>query len=165
VVDNHRHHIIPKHEWKERFGNLNGVNEADNIIFLSTTQHALAHRWLWESYGKLEDKIAWLALLGQIGKEEIISQISRLQGMKSKGIPKSAETRRKISQALKGIPKSTVHKKRSMLIQSDPLVKEKQRMARTLFWSKQPKVTCPICGISSKTNMKRYHFDNCKKGR
>jgi len=37
------HHIIPRHEWKKRFGNLKGLGAPDNLIELTTEQHAEVH--------------------------------------------------------------------------------------------------------------------------
>ncbi len=66
----HKHHIIPKHEWKKRFDSLEGVNDADNLVDLSVEQHADAHRILFEEFGRWEDKLAWLSLSNQITSEE-----------------------------------------------------------------------------------------------
>jgi len=62
----HNHHIIPKH--------AGGTNAPDNIVRLTTTEHAEAHRLLYEKYGRWQDKLAWQGLAGFMGKEEIISQ-------------------------------------------------------------------------------------------
>lgn len=72
----HKHHIIPKHEWKKRFDNLHGVNSFDNIAYLTTEQHIECHKWLWEQYGSKQDKLAYEGLSGCLGKDEIIRQIS-----------------------------------------------------------------------------------------
>ncbi len=58
----HLHHIVPKH--------MGGTNEISNLIELTIEEHAQAHKKLWEKYGYVQDKIAWLALSGQIGREE-----------------------------------------------------------------------------------------------
>lgn len=71
----HRHHIIPRH--------MGGTDDPDNIIELTVEEHALAHKELYEKYGKEEDRIAWLGLSGQIGKEEIIHYKSTLGALKA----------------------------------------------------------------------------------
>ena len=63
----HNHHIIPKH--------AGGTDAPDNIARLTTTEHAEAHRLLYEEYGRWQDKIAYQALAGYIGKEEIIAEM------------------------------------------------------------------------------------------
>lgn len=85
------HHIIPKHEWKIRFGSLDGFNGKDNKILLTVGQHAEAHRWLWEHNGSVLDKIAYLALSGQITNEEAIRRASSAA---NKGVAKAPEHRR-----------------------------------------------------------------------
>lgn len=42
---------------------------------MTVEEHAEAHKKLWEQHGRWQDKIAWKALSGQIGKEEIILEI------------------------------------------------------------------------------------------
>tara|TARA_Y100000310_G_scaffold23056_1_gene22099 strand:+ start:197 stop:814 length:618 start_codon:yes stop_codon:yes gene_type:complete len=108
----HTHHIIPRH--------AGGTNHPDNLVRLTTEEHAEAHRLLYEEYGRWEDKLAWLGLSGRIGKEEIIRQKSsnthkgrkhseetKLKMSKSQtGRKHSEETKCKISISQKGIKKS-----------------------------------------------------------
>lgn len=74
----HKHHIIPKHRG--------GSNDPSNIIELSVEEHAEAHRILYEQYGNIQDYLAWKGLSGCIGKEEIIRNISFMNGKKRKGV-------------------------------------------------------------------------------
>jgi hypothetical protein len=60
----HKHHIVPRH--------VGGPDLPNNIVELSVTEHAEAHRLLYEQHGRWQDKIAWLGLSGRIGKEKII---------------------------------------------------------------------------------------------
>lgn len=60
----HKHHIVPKH--------AGGGDEPSNIQKLSIEEHAEAHRKLYEKYKRPEDKIAWLALSGQLTKQECV---------------------------------------------------------------------------------------------
>jgi hypothetical protein len=82
----HKHHIIPKH--------MNGSDDVENLIELTIEEHADAHKILWEKYGKVEDKIAWLALTGQITSAEatILASKSYMLGRKL-----SEETKQKMS--------------------------------------------------------------------
>jgi hypothetical protein len=63
----HNHHILPKH--------AGGTNDPSNLIRLSIEDHAEAHRLLYEEYGRWQDRVAWLALSGQIGKDEIMLEV------------------------------------------------------------------------------------------
>ena len=54
---NHIHHIIPRH--------MGGGDDPQNLVELPLWAHAEVHKRLWEIYGKLEDKVAWLMLSGK----------------------------------------------------------------------------------------------------
>ena len=54
---------------------MGGSDNPENLIELTIEEHAEAHRLLYEKYGKWQDKLAWRALSGQIGKEEIIREL------------------------------------------------------------------------------------------
>ena len=115
----HTHHIIPRH--------AGGTNHPDNLVRLTTEEHAEAHRLLYEEYGRWEDKLAWLGLSGRIGKEEIIHQKSsnafkgrnhseetKLKMAKSQtGRKHSKETKLKMSISQKGL-KATDEAKQNM---------------------------------------------------
>lgn len=82
----HKHHIIPKH--------MGGKDDPENLVELTIEEHAEAHKKLFEKYGKIEDKIAWLALSGQITSSEatILASKAYMLGRKL-----SEETRIKMS--------------------------------------------------------------------
>ena len=82
----HKHHILPKH--------MGGTNDPSNIIKVNVPLHAFLHKLLWEEHGKLEDKVAYLTLMGLIDKVEAHRLlVSR---------PKTEEQKRKISESKKG---------------------------------------------------------------
>jgi hypothetical protein len=87
----HKHHIIPKH--------AGGTNDALNIIELTTEQHAEEHQRLFEQYGRWQDYVAWKALSGAIGGEEIqrmaASEATRKRKRTPEEFQKGWETRRK----------------------------------------------------------------------
>ena len=58
----HKHHIIPKH--------AGGTDDPSNLVELTIEEHAEAHRVLWETHGRWQDKMAWLALSGNITGEQ-----------------------------------------------------------------------------------------------
>ena len=66
----HSHHIIPRHQG--------GTDDPSNLVKLTVAQHAEAHRKLFEEHGDIRDKLAYQGLLGIIGKEEIVFELSRV---------------------------------------------------------------------------------------
>lgn len=68
---------------------MGGTDDPSNLIELSIEEHAEAHRKLYEEHGCWEDRVAYQALGGIIGKEEIISQVlsesGKRGGAKGKG--------------------------------------------------------------------------------
>ena len=99
----HNHHIIPKH--------AGGTNAPDNIARLTVEEHSEAHRLLYEKYGRWQDKIAWLAIAGHIGKEEIIREKQYQNGKDSVGRKCSLETRKILSEIGKNYTFTTEHRK------------------------------------------------------
>jgi|TARA_B110000285_G_scaffold211647_1_gene254500 hypothetical protein len=103
----HNHHIIPRH--------AGGTDDPDNLVRLTTTEHAEAHRLLYEKYGRWQDKIAYEGLLGFKGKEEIIKEIQsrpkseehakKIREMNI-GRKHTPEAKKKMSEVRKGVPKS-----------------------------------------------------------
>lgn len=95
-----RHHIIPRHEWKARFGSLSGFNAHDNQVDLYTDQHAQVHMHYFNEITHIEyDRIASLFIACAIGKEETYRLVSSAT---MKGRKLSAETRAKMPAAKKG---------------------------------------------------------------
>ena len=58
----HKHHIVPRH--------MGGGDEPENIIELPYWAHIEVHKRLYEVYGKLEDKLAYLMLSGKTEEAE-----------------------------------------------------------------------------------------------
>lgn len=85
----HKHHIIPRH--------MGGSDDPNNLIELTVEEHAEAHRFLFETYGKVEDYIAWKTLSGQIGKDEALT-LARSIGGKTL---MSEESKEKLRQSCK----------------------------------------------------------------
>jgi len=90
----HKHHIIPKH--------MGGTDDPSNLVELSVEEHSLAHKLLYEEFGKRQDKLAWLGLSKQIDREEIFLLSSAIGGNNNKNIPKTESHKRKISKSLIG---------------------------------------------------------------
>jgi len=99
------HHIIPKHEWKARFGDLEGFDALDNLVNLTTEQHSQAHALLYEMIGSKYDWIASQAIAGMIGKEEANIQATKfanIGNLRWLGRTHTSETKHKLSIAALG---------------------------------------------------------------
>jgi len=71
----HNHHLNPKH--------LGGTDHPSNIVKgISITRHAMFHYANWQLWGSDGDRIAYKALAGAIGKEEIVEMVLSLAGKK-----------------------------------------------------------------------------------
>ena len=91
----HKHHKIPKH--------AGGTNEPENLILLTVSEHAEAHRILFEEYGRWQDKIAWEMLSGQINKETAMREAQKLGRL---GYKASDASKEKMRAAKLGKPQS-----------------------------------------------------------
>lgn len=87
---------------------MGGSDDPSNIIELTVEEHAEAHRLLYEKYGRWQDQVAWKALSGMIGKEEIIHEIHKKTNL---GRYPSAEVREKMAMAKRGRKISAEHAK------------------------------------------------------
>lgn len=164
----HLHHIIPKH--------MGGTDDPSNLVELTIEEHAEAHKQLYEKYGHLADRRAWMGLSKMMSGQDIINEIIRQ--------PKSEEHKRKISESLKGRPspwlvgskhgagnkgkpKSEEHKRKiseAHIGKKREPFSEEWKQALKDAHARKPIVTCPHCGLSGKgPNMTRYHFSNCKE--
>jgi len=74
----HKHHIIPKHQG--------GTDDPSNLVTLTVEEHAEAHRLLFEQYGRLQDKLAWLGLQGLMNSADIVKTL-QTEGMKGSKNP------------------------------------------------------------------------------
>ncbi len=101
----HKHHIIPKH--------AGGSDDPSNIVELTTEEHALAHKKLFEQYGRWQDELAYLGLSGQIGREEAIRRAQSLSNkgnQNSLGCKRTQEYKDNISKKMKGKRNALGHK-------------------------------------------------------
>jgi hypothetical protein len=113
----HWHHIIPEH--------IGGTDDPSNLVELTIEEHSEAHRVLYETYGRLEDKMAWMGLSKMISTQDIIQTLmtlnnpskrpeerayisQRMKGNKNASGKKSEEHKRKIGLANKGKLKGRV---------------------------------------------------------
>ena len=87
TVMKHIHHIIPQY--------LGGTDDPSNLVELSVEEHAEAHRKLFEEHGNWQDRIAWLSLSGQIGKDDALREARGAANRGRKRTPEQIENIRK----------------------------------------------------------------------
>lgn len=83
----HKHHIIPRH--------AGGTDDESNLIELTINEHAEAHKILYETYGRWQDRVAWLSLSGIMKDEERIYEI--LKNSNPGGYKHTEEAKQKLS--------------------------------------------------------------------
>jgi NUMOD3 motif len=88
----HLHHKIPRH--------MGGSDDPSNLVKLTIAEHSAAHKLLYETYGHWQDKLAWLALSGQMEKEDVIKEVQRNVWLGKKLSPEHKE---KLRLAKKGV--------------------------------------------------------------
>lgn len=75
----------------------------------------------------------------------------------------------KVSASLKGVPKTEEHKRAMSEVRkgksTGPCSAERKEAIKAALKGKHtlPLVTCPHCGLEGRSNMQRWHFNNCKK--
>ena len=142
----HKHHIIE---------NIKGQRKRLNkTITLSIQEHADIHKHYYDLWGFQEDYMAWKCLSGQIGKEDIFIEKSRIGGLKNTGKEKSPKHKQSISKSItewhhlmntkrseehkKKISESMMGNKNSQNHKSDEY-KQKQSLAMKKAWEKRKK--------------------------
>lgn len=83
----HKHHIIPKH--------AGGTDDESNLIELTIEEHAEAHRILYETHGRWQDRVAWLSLSGIMNDQERIYEI--LKNSNPGGYKHTEQAKQKLS--------------------------------------------------------------------
>ena len=152
----HKHHILPRH--------MGGTDDPTNLVDLTVEEHSLAHKELWEKYGRWQDNVAWKALSGQIDKQEIIA----LTNAARRGKPSGREGKKHSPESIEKIRLSkmrhTYNQGRKHSEQSRKNMSESHK--GLIPYNKGLKyeiVKCPYCSKDGGSNlMKRYHFENCK---
>jgi hypothetical protein len=164
----HKHHIIPRH--------TGGTDDPSNLIELTVEEHIEAHKELFENHNQWQDYVAWKALSGCIGKDEIIWRKIRTQlGKTGKdhprfGVKDTTETRKKKSLARMG-DKNPMYGKKHSQESIDKGMKKKNGTSwmKGQSWSpeakeknakgvrNQKRYTCVVCGKTMiRGNFVRY---------
>lgn len=171
------HHIIPR--------SLNGSDEPENLVTLTAREHFVAHLLLAKIHG---GKMIHAAYMMSTRKKFSNRVYEKLRIAFSEKISSDKIRALRISDALKGKPKTEEHKRAYKLarLNGDKWeVSEKRKLQMSLemkgsgnpMWGKthssearkvisdanKQKIECPYCGKSGGIAiMKRWHFENCK---
>tara|TARA_R110000868_G_C10786169_1_gene755905 strand:- start:18 stop:854 length:837 start_codon:yes stop_codon:yes gene_type:complete len=62
----HNHHIIPRY--------MGGTDDAENLVEVSVTQHAMFHFCNFQLLNNVEDYVAWRGLSGQISEADFLKE-------------------------------------------------------------------------------------------
>jgi NUMOD3 motif len=90
----HDHHFVPRHSG--------GTDDPSNIVRVTVAEHVAFHYERWVVTGDRFDEIAWKALAGQITMSEASRRAILEARERSRGQPRSEETRKKISDSSRG---------------------------------------------------------------
>jgi hypothetical protein len=117
---------------------------------ISNAQKKIKHTWL---YGNKNAS-------GNKGKSKTQQHKDRIAKSKI-GKPRKDLIGNKFATALKGRKKTAEHQAKIIARLNDPEVKARIKAKKDL----RPIVKCPHCDVTGKQghNMKRYHFDNCRR--
>jgi hypothetical protein len=151
---------------------MGGSDEPSNLIELTVEEHAEAHRILFEKHGRWQDNVAYKALLGHIGKEEIIYEIQKNM---NKGRVPSEETREKMATAKRGRKLSKEHadalhigRKNSKNSEEHNAILKKMRTGKkmtkdqidkAIATRKQNNDTSKLASIAGKISAEKYKKD------
>lgn len=106
---------------------MGGTDETTNLIELTVEEHANEHRILYEKFGKHDDYVAWKALSGTIGREELVSELCRLGGIKQGKINADSghmTNIQKLGSSIGGKKSSQVCKEKQVNAFFDPLLRQ-----------------------------------------
>ena len=150
----HKHHIVPKH--------AGGTDEPSNLLKCNIAMHSFMHEQRYRETGDVYDKIAAAALKGQIPHAEASKQarIEAAKRWRDENREEWAEMQRHAGSHPKP-DKEGRYSAAAKVRWADPEDRKKRSEAMR---GKREIVTCPHCGVKGGGgNMRRYHFDKCKK--
>ena len=175
----HIHHIVPVH--------AGGTNDPSNLVELTIEEHALAHKLLYEQYGRYQDEVAFKALSGIIPKQDVILELNRRQAQEHQKRRLQEGTHNFLGQSNPIYEMIQQGKHYFQLDENNAKNHAAKRVAtgthnflgnnyavktnaeklkdgtHPLLKCNQKHVTCPHCGkVGLKGAMRRWHFDKCK---
>jgi len=142
---------------------MGGTDDPSNLVLLTVEEHALAHKKLWEQYGRWQDELAYKGLIKLITHDEAVL-ISRLKSNSGKSL---SETHRKnISESLKGHKLSEETKRKiSQTVKAKDLppinkgkkFSETTKQKMSINAKNRKKITCSCGKTVDSSNYARWH--------
>lgn len=154
-----QHHILPKA--------LGGTNLPDNLVLLTPREHLFVHLCLVKIHPLNHSMIKAAMLMGsdRYGNRlnnrqyDWIRKQCALMPSPTKGLPSKRKGRIFGTNSAKGRPNG----KKGISTGRIPHNKGKDSPLKGLPKGPQRKLSCPHCNLEGgATNMKRFHFENCK---
>jgi hypothetical protein len=140
---------------------MGGSNDPSNLIELTVEEHALAHKQLYEKYGKIEDKIAWLCLSGKTEEAEKLRIKLAQKAFKEKFLTnkkKKEQWKKRISKSLRNKKQSETTKlKRSLSLKKayqENRHKKGDGKQLIQYNKKNKKLVCKLAAKGRKNSLK-----------
>ena len=117
---------------------MGGTDDPSNIVELTVEEHAQAHYDLWIEHGREFDRLAYIGLSGQIGKEELMKKVLTEFGKKGTAVRIANSTPEQRSEWSRLGGKANWEKNREKLVESAKVIFTK---------ASKRKIPCPQgCG-------------------
>lgn len=152
----HQHHIIPKH--------MGGSDDSSNLKSLTISEHAEAHKILYEEHGHWQDFLAWQGLAKLMTHDEVVLEASIRANLGKKF---SKEHKSRISKSLIGHVQSEATKRK---ISETRLSKtytnyggpksESHKLKCSEVAKNRPKILCRCGKLLDRLNYQRWHSNH-----
>lgn len=176
------HHIIPRC--------LGGANTKDNVVLLTAREHFLCH-WLLCRANPLNSKLAHAFHMMCVTKGTLQNRYTpssrtimeakqahakhtsnRVKGVTNPMYGRkrpdlsayNSSTKKGVPNGKRGVPKPQISGELHPMYGKQHTLDSRLKMSASKKGIKQTQLTCPHCSVvGGSSNMKRYHFTNCKK--
>lgn len=164
---------------------MGGNNKIENIAFLTPREHFIAHYLLWKIYKNRKMFYAFWCMVTRIGRNEVTYRVTsriyefakkqhkilsselhkgKIPWNKGKSNVYSEETILKMSKARMGIIESEETRKKKSISHTGVKKGPSPLKGRSMPFNEKYFVKFPHCDKNGiMWNMKRYHFENCKR--
>jgi len=155
-----KHHILPKC--------MGGDDSTENLVLLPIKAHYVAHHLLWKIHPN-NPKIAhafWRMACGRPQQHRIFTaRMYAVAKAASPGFALYNERKQKEGFTDKEIANKVKAGKANIGVKKSAAGRQAIKKAAQTRDASAPIISCPHCGHTQKysANMRRYHFNNCRK--